>query len=423
MHAKATAARWRAGRAQAWGRALAALTLALALAGCAQATATAEAIAIRFAFPEADQAFYERLAQAFHTAHPALTVELLPLSFRARAELDPSAADVLTGHMRALYEQRDRLLELDPLIERDSGLHVDDFYPGALAVLSSEGRIWAIPAGTDMYVMYYSRDLFDQFSVPYPQPGWTWEDFLSRATALSHPEAGYYAYTAIPGHADTLLFIYQHGGSIVDDLHNPTRLTFDEPLNVEALEWYRALFTEYRVAPTPTQARAAFGGGAYAVYQGIRSGRVAMWTLSLSDRGGLMWPVEWTTDWGMASLPRDARAATLAWVEGYAISAQAEHPDACWEWIRFLSGQLHYRLAPVRRSLAESEAFEQAVGDEMAAVVRDSLESALLLSPQLWVGEFGAALEAFDRAVTAVTEGTLEPWEALERLQEGAPSQ
>ena len=41
-------------------------------------------------------------------------------------------------------------------------------------------------------------------------------------------------------------------------------------------------------------------------------------------------------------------------VEGYAISSQTEHHDACWEWIAWLSEQVPYRQMPARRSLAAS---------------------------------------------------------------------
>lgn len=398
---------------------LACALAALVLGACAQPTVEIEPVTIRFAFPEADQVYYEQLAQEFVAQHPGTTIDLLPRSFRAQSPLEPDEADVFAEDMETLYEVEARLLELNPFMERGTPLDLTDLYPGTLEALTSAGRTWAIPAGIDMTVMYYNQDLFDQFGAPYPQPGWTWEDFLASATAASNPDAGLFGYTAIPGHTDALVFIYQHGGSIVDNVHAPTRATFNAPPNIEALEWYRSLFQEYQVAPTPAEARAAFSGGQYAFYQGIQNSRVAMWAMPLSNRGGLGWPMEWMMKWGMVDMPRDAGPTTLAWVEGYAISAQTDHPDDCWAWVVFLSQHMHRRLAPARRSLVSSEAYEQLVGEEAAAMVASSLEGAVLLSPQV-SADYAEELEAFDRAITSITEGTLEPWDALERLQEAA---
>jgi ABC-type glycerol-3-phosphate transport system substrate-binding protein len=214
---------------------------------------------------------------------------------------------------------------------------------------------------------------------------------------------------------DPLTVIYQHGGHIFDDLQNPTRTTFDDPLNVEALEWYVRLIYDYNVAPTPEQMQESFGqrGG---LQGGILSGRVGMWTGMLSERGGQTWPTEWDMRWGVVPLPRDALSATLTLVEGYFVSAQTEHPDACWKWLSFLSDQLPARQFPVRRSLATSVEYERQVGEELASVARSSMENALLLSPRL--AEFEQALEVFSQAFNAILDERSTPHEAMSWAQQ-----
>jgi hypothetical protein len=142
------------------------------------------------------------------------------------------------------------------------------------------------------------------------------------------------------------------------------------------------LYHEYDVAPTPQEARRAFGGGQYAIYDGLRHGNVGMWFGNLSERGGIGWPVEWFFSWGMAPLPRDVTSITQAQVEAYVIYAGTEHPDACWEWITFLSRQMLYRLMPARKTVAESSAWGQGVGQDVAAVARASMENAVLIQQQ-----------------------------------------
>jgi ABC-type glycerol-3-phosphate transport system substrate-binding protein len=134
----------------------------------------------------------------------------------------------------------------------------------------------------------------------------------------------------------------------------------------------------------------------------------------------MMWPVEWQSEWRVAPLPRGAIAASSANIEAFAISASTPDRDASWHWVTFLSRQTTYRLIPARRSLSESEAFEQAVGKEVAAVARFSLEDAIIVSPQ-----YGAALsddfERFTSAVGQIIEGAMTPAEAMDAaaLQSG----
>ena len=196
-------------------------------------------------------------------------------------------------------------------------------------------------------------------------------------------------------------------------------MMFDDPLTVEALEWYAGLYHEYEVAPTPQEARSAFGGGQYAFFDGLRHGRVGMWMGGFSERGGLTWPVEWFVNWGMAPLPRDAQSITQAQIEGYAIYSQTGHPDACWQWIVFLSRQTPERLMPARKSLAESSAYGKLVGEDVAAVARASMESAVLINLGAFV-EFEGAMDVFAEAVGDVIDGEATPQEALSEAQRRA---
>ncbi len=395
--------------------------LAILLSGCGLGAPDQEPVTITFVYPEVDTAYYEPLAQQFNESHPYITVELEPRSWDMLQHVRTEEADVIAADAFVLYPLREQgdLLSLEPFVEQDPALDVADFYPGTLEVLSSEGEAWAIPAGVDVQVMYYSRELFDQNAIPYPQVGWTWDDFLNSALAVNDPDAGVYGYASPPGHFDALLFVYQHGGRIADDLQDPTRPTFDDPLTIEALDWYARLFHEYDVAPTDQEARKAFGSSRYAVYDGLRHGRVGTWMGDLSERGGLTWSVEWLVDWGMVSLPSESQSITNAAVEGYAISAETGHLDASWEWILFLSQQVTYRLMPPRRSLAESAAYEQQVGQAVATVATASMEHAVLLPPAVWV-RFGGAMDIFGQAVDRIISDESTPQEAMHWVQQVA---
>lgn len=398
------------------------LLLIVPLTGCGGALGTIEPVTIRFACFNYDRAYYEPLVQEFNAAHPQITVELVPLPDdawrRLLSLLEGVDTFIASDSMLGDLLEEGRILSLDPFIEQDETFDADDFYPGVLENLSAEGKTWAVPAGLDPMVMYYNADLFDQYGAPYPTVGWTWGDFLNIALAVRDPDAGVYGYATVLGVFDVLPFIYQHGGRLALDIRDVTGATFDDPLNVEALQWYVDLIYEHEAIPTPQQTRRAFGGTDYRVAQGFMTNKIGMLVLPFSQRGGQGWPTQWQMRWGMAPLPRDARSATIATVEGYFISAQTQHPDACWQWIAFLGQKMPTRLVPPRRSLVESDAYRLLVGGDVAEVVRAAAGSdVLLLQPSSMPQQAQRAFEILQRALESAINGQATPEEALSEAQ------
>jgi multiple sugar transport system substrate-binding protein len=287
-------------------------------------------------------------------------------------------------------------------------------------VLKYQGKTWGIPAGVDPIMMYYNKRLFDAAGVPYPQPGWTWDDFLAAGLAISKPDERVFGY-AMPQSADSFdlpVFVYSHDGRLFDDLSNPTAVTFDDPKTIEAVEWYTDLVLRHNIAPTPEQARGFYGGGNQGIFRGVYEGKFGLWSGFFTDRGGRTWPVEWVEPWGMVTMPRDANDATLGPVLAYFLIADQPNPDACWQWVTFLSEQTAPGLAPARRTLAESDAFAQEVGAEQAAAVRSALDNAIFISPQ--AAQAGEALPAFGNAGREVLSGKTTVEEALLAAQQQA---
>jgi multiple sugar transport system substrate-binding protein len=396
--------------------------LAVSFSGCAKATPPPEPATIMFAYPDfpGAEVYYQGLIQKFNEQYPYIVVEQSPEITGPTGGFNPDNADVLTAisfNLIRLHEMGD-VLSLAPFIDQDESFDLADFYPDAVEMFTSEGETWAIPAGMYVNVMYYNQDVFDANGVSYPETGWTREDFLDAALAVSDP--GAYAFGFVPGDEffDPLLFIYQHGGRIFDDTQDPSRPTFDDPLNIEAMAWYAGLVHDHNVIPTRMQILdQAFGG---TIESGVYLSKVGMWTGMLYERGGDQgkWPAEWRFRWGVAPLPRNEQSVTPIFVEGHAISSQAQNPDACWRWVVFLSEQMdQYGATPPRRSFVESEAYEQLVGGEIAAVVRASLEDAELVS---FTREDFEDFSLLGSAIQEIVAGRATAYEALTRAQQQA---
>lgn len=390
---------------------------------CGAPTPVMEPVEIRFIHRPPDSVFFTRAVEKFSQEYPEITVKLMPVDDINLNQIDVLKPDCVVASMYGLGGSQRKLSEkfisLDGYLEQEGTLKLDDYYPALLRLVSWEGKTWAIPAGVDPIVMFYNMKLFDQAGLSYPAPGWTWDDFLTAAIAITNRESGTWGYVPLTGVADALMFIFQHGGNIVDDINNPTRVIFNDPLTVEALEWYANLFHGYKVAPSYKEL-----GSGRAAYQLVFGSKVGMWSLPFEQRGGEWSEREYTWPFrlGIAPLPRDAQPATYGDVEIYAITAQSQSPDACWQWISFLSAQVDeaYRLVPARRSVAESREYEQVVGREVATAVRASVENAIIPPSIDQFMAFMPGLEAFDRAVQRILAGEITAQEAMDWAQQQA---
>ncbi len=63
----------------------------------------------------------------------------------------------------------------------------DDFFPGAQAAATVDGRVLGVPALIDNLAIVYNKELFDEADIDPPTADWTWEDFRAAAKALTDP--------------------------------------------------------------------------------------------------------------------------------------------------------------------------------------------------------------------------------------------
>lgn len=343
------------------------------------------------------ETYFRGLIEEFQEEHDHITVELV--SFRsAYSHLDDYDVYFTAHYQLSNFLENDQIAELNSFIQRDDDFDLNDFYPNLVRALSVEGQRYGIPIGADALGMYYNTTLFDATGTPYPEVGWTWQDFLARATQISSPDQGIFGYAyhhmGNLGMFEPMVWVYQHGGRWFDDLDAPTRMVVNDPLTVEALEWYADLIYEHEVAPPPGNRSMPYPD------RGIENDRYAMWM----DWFGS----EREEHWAVAPLPRDQNGTSFGVVLGLFISSDTLSPDACWTWVEFLSEQTAGGLIPARRSLAESAEFEQAVGEDVAAAARASVEELRFLNLRFdgQLGQaWGQSASALSVALTQIRSG------------------
>ncbi|CAG7598422.1 hypothetical protein PAESOLCIP111_00224 [Paenibacillus solanacearum] len=64
------------------------------------------------------------------------------------------------------------------------------------------GGMYGLPVRTSTMALFYNRDIFDKFAVPYPAEGMTWDELYELSRKLTRIDAGvqYYGYIMSPGH-------------------------------------------------------------------------------------------------------------------------------------------------------------------------------------------------------------------------------
>jgi hypothetical protein len=105
------------------------------------------------------------------------------------------------------------------------------------------------------------------------------------------------------------------------------------------------------------------------------------------------------------------------------MSSNALNPDACWQWMVFISKTMPNRLIPIRKSFLESKEYERTVGEDFAVVARLSMEHAVLIraAPGAY-DTFEADFDVFNKALRKIANGDLTVVEALAWAQNEAES-
>jgi multiple sugar transport system substrate-binding protein len=270
------------------------------------------------------------------------------------------------------------ILSLEPLLEVDATFSEDDFYPQLLEFFYEEGRLWAYPAESLPRVMYYNKALFDEAGLAYPSPDWTLEEFAKVATRLTQGEgaARQYGYSPDSALSDLWFFLAQQGIPLTDD---DTAGRLDDPEIVEAIRWYvelrqAGIVPEYELGEAGEYDREMYARNRDLWESLINRGKMAMWS-TYPGLGHSHYEVWKDLDVGLVPMPQGPGRVADLLESGYYISAETEHPEACWEWFKFLSSQVAAAQGiPARRSAARSEEYRQQMRAEVADVYLATLE-------------------------------------------------
>jgi len=326
------------------------------------------------------------LAEEFNRIHPGIEVrpstDLPGPAFHSLTIVDLAKRfDCFAWPSNAPAQLLGHFYSLDPLLVAGDASLVDDFYPALLDTFRADGDLYALPAASQPTVIYYNVNHLAKMNLEPPALDWTVDDWIALATAATSGEGSDKTYGFVPFQGDvTSLLLAAQGVRLYDlDTESPT-VHLDDPGVVNAVAWMVSLANAGIMPPWDDGGTRSLLGNRVLREELIVSGHAALWTdLAWWLPGGSVMGKELDFQIGMAPLPlvRDLPLEPPL-AHGLYISHQAEDPHACWLWLTFLSEQPDiFWGMPARRSVAESEAWELAVGANVAAAYRASLSRAV----------------------------------------------
>lgn len=223
-----------------------------------------------------------------------------------------------------MFADRGAILPLDEYASQE---YLDSLYPVVKDAMSYDGKIYAVARDITTKVMFLNKKMFDDANVPYPDPDWTWEEFVDIARQLTTEDQwGFY----FPKYADgfTHWLILNGGGLVTNDGVSQLGL----PESREMLQMLQDLIMKEKIVPTDSQAQ-QFGSSDTAPFIANKAAMVA---------GGLSYTTAFkqnNIEYVIRPLPKIKKEGTTSFVNAWAIPKGAKNPDLSWRVLEFFSGK------------------------------------------------------------------------------------
>ena len=294
---------------------------------------------------QGQKAGMEKVAEAYTEKKPDVTIEVQAVGWDEYwTKLEASATsnsmpDIFWMHSNQIYKYADNgiLADCSELVDEAdySEISVEN-------AKGSDGKLYGVPKDKDIIGLLYSKEIFDEAKVEYPNENWTWDD-LEKASEQIYKETGKYGYMAYShDQIGYWNFVYQNGGQILNE--DGTKAEYTEKATTDAIKYYTGL-QEKEWCPTQdvfanTAAPELFFSGKGAMYYAGNWDLVNLCT-TYPDMNG---------KWDVAVLPKcpdpengDGRASISNSVS-YATAAKGKNKELAMDFLKFLGSEEGQRI-------------------------------------------------------------------------------
>ena len=298
----------------------------------------------------------------FLKSHPGYTINALNWGWsdplRQKILLNIAAGnvpDVIVGEDFFPEFAREGILE--PV---DLGPLRNELAQGPLSVGTYDGKVYAVPAQTGIFALYYNKTLFTRAGLDPAKPPTTWDEWLADSKKIAALGGGI---SGTPVEAATGLgaafrvapFLRQLGGDFMSK--DGTKITFNSPANVKALTFLRQL----EATAAPGTASILDEGKWFSSWWSNKAGFVVdgPWEMNASTQNKV--------DWGVAPLPLPTGGHPANVVVGnlmFAVTHLAKQKQAALDFVKLVASQkgatlnfekTGYQYLPANTKVADAE--------------------------------------------------------------------
>jgi ABC-type glycerol-3-phosphate transport system substrate-binding protein len=342
--------------------------------------------------PQALQA----LADRFHQEHPDIFVQIVivqpqqlgngqtTFSLSALA----AGADCFPWSSPPHQSDLELLIDLQPLIDADRAFDLGDYPAAIVSRFQRNGGLYGLPSIIRFsHVLEYNPTAFDAAGLAYPRADWTIDDFLLAAQRLTQGsgEQRSYGFASIDWQPEDVLYLLDRfNARPVVGSGLSLQLRFTDPQVLAATRLYIDLLQ----SSSPHSRISSYRHNDFVpdtIIDLVEQGQVGMWFGALDTMGS---GAELPFQRAIASRPRGAGALGYGdySVEGLYITANAQNPAACWEWLTYLSNDVSRMdrpdAFPARLSVAQSETFLSGVPPGARELYSAHLDALLRTPPE-----------------------------------------
>jgi multiple sugar transport system substrate-binding protein len=312
---------------------------------------------------------YRAVVDAFNDAQGAVEAKLIPFADRDDLILrlttsiaggQPPDLFLMNYRFYGQFAARGALEPVAPYLRDAEAFSEADFFDTALMPFRWAGEQVCLPQNVSSLVVYFNADLFRDAGVALPQDGWSWEEMVDAAKALTRDRdqdgtIDVYGLGVDPEIIRVAPFIWSNGGRLVDDDESPTRFALDGKA-VAALDAFFDLRSVHGVTPTDEEAEAEdfesrFLNGRLGML--MESRRVVPTLRTIED-----------FEWDVVGVPSLGEPASVLHSDAYCMTEASDAKDEAWRFMEFALGPEGQRIAseagrtvPSLRSVAKSDAF------------------------------------------------------------------
>ncbi|MBN9433343.1 MAG: sugar ABC transporter substrate-binding protein [Bosea sp.] len=227
------------------------------------------------------------------------------------------------------YAARDVLVDLTDRIAASSVIKPSDIFPGYLAAITYNDRIWEVPKAADTIALYYNPDMFKAAGLDPDKPPRSWQELHDYAKALTKPDQGVFG----------IAFSAKNGQEGPWQWLPFVRMTGEDWTNVDTDGARRALtlwktFVDEGLASKEVLVQAQ--SDAADMFRAGKAAMVLQGNWDLPNMEGL--PFKYR----LALLPPEKEGGLQVSAAGnftYGINKQSAHPDEAFKFIEYVYSQ------------------------------------------------------------------------------------